>query len=497
MAEQRSNSTTESNRWSYLWLAIGALLLVFANGVWIIPLATWLAPVFLIRFLRTQKPVRGLILVALTIIVVEIVRAGGWVPPTMSGILRYLMPAGIGLIFFLPFLADRLVAPRLGGLAATLVFPLMWTTLEYVNSLANPLGSWGALAYTQYGNLPLVQIVSVTGLWGLAFLITWFAPVANWAWERDFDWPRIRRGAALYAGVLLLVLAYGHARLLFTPPHVGTVRVASLTTFDMQAGGELDQAEKAGGDALRQMLAGIHDRYFERTIREARAGAKIVFWAEGAGRVDERDEAALIARGKEVARQEGIYLAMPLFTIYQDPGRPPENKLLVVDPAGGVVLEHVKYGGSFVEGSKPGDGMLHTVETPYGTLSGVICWDADFALVVSQAGRNGTDILLVPGADWREIDPIHTRMAVFRAIENGTSLIRQVHRGLSIAVDPYGRELAQVDHFTASEWVLVAQVPTGGVPTLYPYTLDAVGWLSVLGFAIVVVWGVVRRRGAC
>ena len=61
-------------------------------------------------------------------------------------------------------------------------------------------------------------------------------------------------------------------------------------------------------------------------------------------------------------------------------------------------------------------------------------------------------------------------------------------------MDAYGRELAQMDHFTASEQVMVAQVPTGGVLTLYPYTLDAVGWLSVLGFAAVVVWAVVRWR---
>ncbi|MDH3294802.1 MAG: hypothetical protein OER95_10840, partial [Acidimicrobiia bacterium] len=39
----------------YLWLGIGAVLLVFSNGILsVVPLATWLAPLFLIRYLRTQ-----------------------------------------------------------------------------------------------------------------------------------------------------------------------------------------------------------------------------------------------------------------------------------------------------------------------------------------------------------------------------------------------------------------------------------------------------------
>ena len=49
-------------------------------------------------------------------------------------------------------------------------------------------------AYTQYGNLPLLQLLSVTGLWGIDFLMSWLASVVNWAWERGFAWPRVRGG---------------------------------------------------------------------------------------------------------------------------------------------------------------------------------------------------------------------------------------------------------------------------------------------------------------
>jgi len=47
--------TGKTDRWSYLWLAIGAVLMLFAHGRWIIPLATWLAPIFILRFVHAKK----------------------------------------------------------------------------------------------------------------------------------------------------------------------------------------------------------------------------------------------------------------------------------------------------------------------------------------------------------------------------------------------------------------------------------------------------------
>jgi apolipoprotein N-acyltransferase len=73
--------------------------------------------------------------------------------------------------FFLPCLADRLLSPRLPLLASTLVFPLTWVSLEFLSGYLPAKGSWGDAAYTQYGNLPLMQLASVTGIFGITFLI--------------------------------------------------------------------------------------------------------------------------------------------------------------------------------------------------------------------------------------------------------------------------------------------------------------------------------------
>lgn len=488
MTEPGTRTATPSDRWSYLWLAIGILLTLVATGKWIIPLAAWLAPVWLMRFLRTQRVGRGYLVFLLAFAAVLTIAWWGILP---FPFVLVFMPVQ-ALIASLPFLFDRLLAPRLKGFGATPVFPLASTAIEFL-SMSGPMGSFGATAYTQYGNLALMQLVSVTGVWGVSLLMAWSTSIANWVWERSCEWKVVWRGVALYGGLLALVLALGSVRLIFFYPEAPAVRVAGLTAVEVRLQDLLPLVTK-NPQAFRERTTDIHQRYFEATIREARAGAKIVVWPEMAGIGMEEDEAALIARGKDVARQEAVYLAMPLFTIHPDGRRPTENKLLLVDPSGTIVLEHVKYGGNLLEGSLAGDGKLRTVETPYGTLSGVICWDNDFIATIRQAGRNGTDILLVPSHDWRAIDPMHGQMSVFRAIENGVSLFRQADQGLSIATDPYGRVLAVEDHFTTSEHVMVAALPTNGVSTPYSVIGDLFGWLAVAGFVIVAGWAAVPGR---
>jgi apolipoprotein N-acyltransferase len=83
------------------------------------------------------------------------------------------------------------LAIRLKGVLSTLVFPVTWCSIEYLSSLNPGKASWTSLAYTQADNLPLLQLTSVTGIWGSSFFITWFASVVNWAWAQNFEWNKI------------------------------------------------------------------------------------------------------------------------------------------------------------------------------------------------------------------------------------------------------------------------------------------------------------------
>ncbi len=85
------------------------------------------------------------------------------------------------------------------------------------------------------------------------------------------------------------------------------------------------------------------------------------------------------------------------------------------------------------------------------------------------------------------VSTTHAHMSVFRAIENGVSLVRHADNGLSIATDPYGRVLASLDHFSADRRLMVVEVPTAGVTTIYSIVGDLFGWIAGLGFLTIVV----------
>ena len=67
------------------------------------------------------------------------------------------------------------------------------------------------------------------------------------------------------------------------------------------------------------------------------------------------------------------------------------------------------------------------------------------------------------------------------AIENGYSLIRNGYHGVSIAVDYHGKMLSQLDNFTTDERVMIADLPTEGIQTIYALVGDLFAWLCVLG----------------
>jgi apolipoprotein N-acyltransferase len=192
------------DRWSYLWLGIGTLLGFF----WVVPLVNWLSPIFMIRFIRTQKVWRGFLLLWLSSLITLGITLRDYLPlPLPVYIVTMLITSLTSAA--LPYLADRLLSPRLGGFLATLVYPLAVTSMDYIGAMTNPQGSIGGQAYAQNGDLMLMQLASITGMWGIVFLVNWFSTIINWGWEQSFEWKVIKRGVALYAAILIAVMLYG------------------------------------------------------------------------------------------------------------------------------------------------------------------------------------------------------------------------------------------------------------------------------------------------
>jgi apolipoprotein N-acyltransferase len=495
----RSSRRADPRHTSWAWLPVAAALLLFANGRNTVPVVAWLAPVFLLRFLRGGRAWR-LAAAWLVAIAAWAFQFRGMVPAPQPFLAAVWVAYGAALL--LPFGADRLLAGRVGGFRSTLVFPAAAMGFDYLVSLS-PYGSWGSPAYTQYGDLPLMQLASITGIYGITFLIAWFASVVNWAWEHEFAWRRVRRGVLGYAAAFVAVMTFGSVRLM-VPPSGPTVRVASLTqadipTFDngdverRAATGRLTEAEI---EQLRDRSRRVDDDLLQRAAREADAGARIVFWGEGNSYVLPGSEPWLMARAASLARDKQIYLGLGNVVWHYGQPRPLENTFVLVDPAGRVAWRFLKahpVPGGESSISFTSDGLLKFADTPFGRMTGVICFDADSVQLLHQAGAGRADLLLVPSNDWRAIDPWHTRMAVFRAVEQGVNMVRHTSRGLSVAVDYQGRVRGAMDHYeTTGNRALVAEVPTRGVRTVYSRVGDLFSWLALAGLLGFAVFGLVN-----
>ncbi len=468
---------------SWVWLVPASVLLLFANGRWVIPLASWLAPVLLLRFVRTQRARVGLPVAWVLLGLCWLVSFQGVMP--MQGSWYYAIAALYASLDLLPYLLDRWLAPRQRGLLATLVFPCTWVGVEFVLTLT-PAATWCATACTQYGNLPLLQVVSVTGITGITFLIGWFASLCNAVWEEGFRSASLRPALIGFVASLGAVFVLGAARMALFPATAPTVRIASLSREKVVAPPSAgawrrmiqDRGTRADIEELRNWAEAINSDLLRRSEREARAGARIVFWGEGNGMIFKADEPAFIDRGRQLARQQGIYLGMAYSAWTPGQALPRENKLVLIEPSGTVAWEYLK--AHPVPGAealcRPGDGVLPSLDTPYGRLSAVICYDADFPRLLAQAGATATDILLIPAGDWPAIDPLHTRMASFRALEQGVNLVRHTSDGLSAAYDYQGHVLSAMDHYQASDPVMIAQVPTRGTRTIYSRIGDLFAW---------------------
>ena len=481
---------------SWMPLLAAVILLPFANGGQSIALAAWLAPLFLLRFTRTHRRSVALPVSLLVQAVAFAIQFRGMIP--FVPIAQATVILFYAFVFTAPYIGDNLAMLRLRGFSRSLVFPLVWSAIEFLVSFG-PFGSWCTVPYSQYGNLALLQILAVTGLCGITFLIGWTASAGNALWEERAFVPRVPPVTIACATLMVVVLLAGSTRLALFPPLAKTVRIASLSKLDValhpdtQVLQRFDHHESLDSGeikTIRERAAVIADDLLVRTGSEARAGARIVFWGEGNARVLKEDEADLIRRGRTLAQSNGIYLGMTLASWHLEATPHLENKIVLIQPDGTSAWEFFKahpVPGREAAISIRSDGKMRILETPYGRLSAAICFDADFPRLLAQAGRLQADIVLDPSNDWKAIDPWHTRMASFRAIEQGFNLVRHTSHGLSAAFDYQGRQLATMDHFAADNRVLVAQVPTSGARTLYSICGDWFGWFCVGSLSILLL----------
>jgi apolipoprotein N-acyltransferase len=470
------------SRWlSFLALVVASVLLRFSLGPQLIPAFTWLFPVFMMMWVRSNKAGWGLllgwILTILALAMIALPAAGVW-----GGTLICWMIAGIaGSLLFLPFAVDRFVSHRLSGIVSTLVFPLAWVSVEFLRSFHPYFGTTFALAVTQFDSPLITQISSVTGIWAITFLMVWLAPVVCLALEHGFEWPSVARPVSLFLLVLVVVLCFGGIRLGLDQPASPTVRVAGVTASSRN--GTLESGVSLLSTTVPQAAA---------------AGARIVTTHEGGVLVAAEDESALIGAGQALAQQEGVYLSLGLQVENEERSPPYENKTVFISPDGELLAEYTKQRLAPAEEANTirGEGPVPVVETPYGSIATIICNDAVFPdFVRRKVGGRDVDILLVPAWDFRYVEHVWSHFMAFRAIENGFSMFRLAREGLTLAVDHLGRPLLQSNYFLNDQAIVYADLPTEGRSTVYSLLGDWFAWLSIAGFVVLLLVAITVNSG--
>ena len=451
---------------SKLWLVAGVVLLGLTHMRWGIGVLAWVAPLPFLVYLRSSTGIGSRVLVGLglfagyTLAVLKICTAP--VSPILAPVFA-LPEAAMAMGAYLAWDSARKRGPTW---LAPLVFAAASAVLEFALHRFTPFGSWGAVAYTQIDNLPLLQVCSLVGMAGVSFVVCWGAAALESYWAN----PALGfRQLVVAAAVTAAAVGFGTLRLGLAETGE-TVPVAAIGTDSTVGGFPYPSVEQ---------MEVVNQGLFARTATAASAGAKLVEWTEAATLVERPNEAALLERLSAAAAFHHIELVAS-YVVPNDESHTYENKYVWVRPDGAVDHHYLKHHPVPGEPAVVGTGLPRIVETDAGRATGAICYDYDFpALPLAQA-RLGLDLAVVPSSDWRGIDPIHAQMASLRAIEGGFSLLRSTRFGLSAAFDPYGRARGWQSSFESTTRVMVTALPKAGVRTLYTTIGDSFVLLCAL-----------------
>jgi apolipoprotein N-acyltransferase len=498
---------------------------------WTFPLAAFMAPALLIWLLKGRK-VWNSFLVSAAILTVSNLIANYKVMP-FPLILFVPLVLQISLLASVPYVLNAVLSRVTDSWISTLFFPILQVLFEFGNSFLGG-GSWGSIVYTQIENLPLMQIASVTGMWGLTFIIYWFSSLVVFCFDNSWKPAEVRTPAAAYTGLVVLIVLFGVWRI--NAPQAGsieTVRVAGVTgrNYEIlavvyedafskkanvdfsrltQTSPELQELNKGLAAFIedpysdrflksRQALENFQDSMFHIAAREAKAGARIIAFSEALMFTFKNTEGILIRKAEAFARQNNVTLLLTLGSFI--PGKPEfgskylENKAIMINPHGNI--ENIFFKNKpvpVVEPSVPGDGEIPIYNSMHGKLATSICYDADFPSLLRKAGQQKADILLLPSGDWREVSPYHANMSRLRAIENGFSILRPVSGATSIACDHTGRILASRDFYDDNEKVVSAYLPVRGCRTIYASFGNYFPWLCLAAGVLLYILNFSREK---
>ena len=390
--------------------------------------------------------------------------------------------------FAIALIIFRYMAIRSKHWAASFIFAGGLTAFEFVTSLHSPDGVIGSIAYTQIANLPVIQIASITGIWGITFLLFLIPAGIALAWHYRQNRQLSMKAGCIPAGLLLLTIVFGVYRL-YIPAQGSSLKIgiAAVATT-------LEQYIPVVTNKDPQQVSDTIQRYTRAIELLAQAGAEVVLLPEKI--LTLHDQYNILQHLRTVARQNTVHLIVGLnnrdnASFY--------NSAYVFAPNGELLLKYDKqhllpaYEGKYT----PGDTLGIVKTSAMGTWGVEICKDMDFIQPALTYSQQEINMMFVPALDFHDDGWTHGRVAIMRGVEGDYAVARAGQWGLLTLSDSAGRVVAMAStdaDATKNGTLLLGELKLGVGKSLYSKWGNWFAWICV-GLFIFGCLSVLRGRG--
>lgn len=318
--------------------------------------------------------------------------------------------------------------------------PFFWLTLQYIyDIIPTGLGGfWANLGYSQINYLKFLQVIDITGIPFITFLIIGINSCICFSILSHF------RPTALKLGVVflgLIGLCYGYGLSLPTMiEKTKEIKIVSIQANFYQSW----QWRKTHVDEILET--------YSKLTREAkkRFNPEFILWAEYAIPIDLLHNPTYYEKLSKLAKEVNTYIVLGSFTCEK---KRMYNIVLVFSDKGELVSkagEHdiihrkilpVPFGETQI--SSGGDYL--PFETKFGKVGIIICYEDTFPQIATRMCNAGAEYLFFLANDgyFRNTNEpgLHAMMSTFTAIENRRFVVRVANTGITKTIDPFGKQV--------------------------------------------------------
>lgn len=424
----------------------------------------------------------------------------------LPGIVAWLCAALLALYMAAyTALACGLIGATVGrlGAAGLVMAPIAWTAAEFARGHVLGGFPWIPLGSAVVTLVPVAQLASLVGVYGVSFFLVTFGTVVALALASV---GRVRVIAAVSAAALLLAVSvWGSLRVADAPL---TVEGTPLRLGLIQP--NVSQADKWN----RAMVGEIGRRFTDLTRRAVAEGAEAILWPESSTPYLFNEDPVQSEAIRALVRESGVPLLFGTDEVERGSPDKYYNSAFVLDSTGAVAAVYRKMQlvpfGEFVPLKQllffvtplidavseftPGERV--TMMPLHGHMaSTAICYEVVYPHLIRRGVLEGAELLTTITNDaWygESSAPYqHFELASMRAIEQGRYLARAANTGISGIIDPYGRPVVATRVF--EEAVVTADIRFLQSRTLYATIGDAVAMASLVAALAAAAWLVLTR----